>query len=487
MKKLVVVNHPSDWHARVSGVDVVSVRSYLTDPSYHDMRNVRVFNLSRNYWYQSSGYYVSLLAEARGHKVIPSVTTIQDLKSASIVRTMSEDLDAMIQHKLSRLKSNKFELSIYFGKNLSPRYDELSHKLYGLFQAPLMRAHFVFQRKWILQSLTPISAKDIPESHLVFVQKAAEAYFGRRHYERARAKKSPYDLAILVNDDDPTSPSNKPALQRFATAGERAGFDVDFITKADYDRLPEYDALFIRETTAVGHHTYRFARTAWKEDIPCLDDHLSIMRCANKVYLAETLERGHLPIPKTLIVHKENRDAVAECFGSFPIVLKQPDSSSSKGVKKVADETELKAELDRLLSDSDLVIAQEFIPTPFDWRIGVLEGRALYACKYFMAPGHWQVLNWKKSGQAGTVETIAIEDAPKAIVEAAVKAASLIGSGFYGVDLKERDGRVYVIEVNDNPNVDAGVEDRVIGTRLYDDIIGYLRRGVDAVYQTTPL
>ena len=104
-----------------------------------------------------------------------------------------------------------------------------------------------------------------------------------------------------------------------------------------------------------------------------------------------------------------------------------------------------------------------------------------------MAPGHWQVLNWKKSGQAGTVETIAVEEAPKAVIEAAVKAASLIGSGFYGVDLKEQNGRVYVIEVNDNPNVDAGVEDRVIGTQLYDDIIGYLRRGVDAVYKTAPL
>ena len=68
-----------------------------------------------------------------------------------------------------------------------------------------------------------------------------------------------------------------------------------------------------------------------------------------------------------------------------------------------------------------------------------------------------------------------------------MKAASLIGSGFYGVDLKEQNGRVYVIEVNDNPNVDAGVEDRVIGTQLYDDIIGYLRRGVDAVYKTAPL
>jgi glutathione synthase/RimK-type ligase-like ATP-grasp enzyme len=40
-----------------------------------------------------------------------------------------------------------------------------------------------------------------------------------------------------------------------------------------------------------------------------------------------------------------------------------------------------------------------------------------------------------------------------------VRAANLIGDGFYGVDIKTGpDGHV-VIEINDNPNLDHGVED----------------------------
>jgi glutathione synthase/RimK-type ligase-like ATP-grasp enzyme len=45
------------------------------------------------------------------------------------------------------------------------------------------------------------------------------------------------------------------------------------------------------------------------------------------------------------------------------------------------------------------------------------------------------------------------------VIETAVKAARCIGDGLYGVDLKETGEGVFVIEVNDNPNLDHGVED----------------------------
>ena len=42
---------------------------------------------------------------------------------------------------------------------------------------------------------------------------------------------------------------------------------------------------------------------------------------------------------------------------------------------------------------------------------------------------------------------------------AALKAARAIGPGLYGVDIKETDGAIVVIEVNDNPNLEHGIED----------------------------
>jgi glutathione synthase/RimK-type ligase-like ATP-grasp enzyme len=80
----------------------------------------------------------------------------------------------------------------------------------------------------------------------------------------------------------------------------------------------------------------------------------------------------------------------------------------------------------------------------------------------------------------GNYATLAVADAPPAVVQTAVKAAKLMGDGLYGVDIKEIDGRPMVIEINDNPSIEAGVEDKVLGAALYDAIIGALRRRVEA-------
>ena len=68
-------------------------------------------------------------------------------------------------------------------------------------------------------------------------------------------------------------------------------------------------------------------------------------------------------------------------------------------------------------------------------------------------------------------ESVPIGKAPKHVVRNAVKAASLIGKGLYGVDVKELGGKSLVIEVNDNPSIDHGVEDDILGDELYRRIL----------------
>ena len=118
-------------------------------------------------------------------------------------------------------------------------------------------------------------------------------------------------------------------------------------------------------------------------------------------------------------------------------------------------------------------MAQEYLPTTFDWRIGILDRKPLYACRYFMAPGHWQIIRQEEKGRGryGKVETLPVELAPPKAVKAALKAANLIGDGLYGVDVKESNGRFVVIEVNDNPNINSGFEDAVLKDELYRRIV----------------
>ena len=95
--------------------------------------------------------------------------------------------------------------------------------------------------------------------------------------------------------------------------------------------------------------------------------------------------------------HSEDTLQMLEDKFSYPLVLKIPDGSFSIGVKKAKDREELKLLLADFLKKSALVLIQKFLPTDFDWRIGVLEGQALYACKYYMSRGHWQIYDHGKS------------------------------------------------------------------------------------------
>jgi glutathione synthase/RimK-type ligase-like ATP-grasp enzyme len=73
--------------------------------------------------------------------------------------------------------------------------------------------------------------------------------------------------------------------------------------------------------------------------------------------------------------------------------------------------------------------------------------------------------------------------APQRLVQTALRGANLIGNGLYGVDLKEVEGRYSIIEVNDNPSVDNGVEDKMLRNYLYDRIMEVFERRVDTLHE----
>ncbi len=491
MPTIVVANSSKDWPFQIPNVQVVDARSYLTKPDYSELKNVRVFNLCRSYRYQATGYYVSLLAEARGHRPLPAVTTVQDLKSQSVVKLAGSDVDELMQKSLHRIVSDHFELSIYFGRNMTESYQRLATRLFNQFQSPLLRAHFVRNDgEWSLKNVCTISANDVPEKHWPFVIESATKYFEGQAPKSSRKANYRFDLAILTNPEERDPPSDEKAVERFVKAGNALGMRTQLIAKDDYARLAEFDALFIRETTAVNHYTYRFAQRAHSEGLVVMDDPLSIVKCSNKVYLAELMARHKILTPRTMVAHKDNWKNLQEQLG-IPLVLKKPDSAFSKGVIKVSTAGELEMAMKEMLADSDLVVAQEFLPTEFDWRIGIIDRQPLFACKYFMAPKHWQIIQQESQDSAkryGRAETIPVEVAPRGVVRTALKAANLIGDGFYGVDLKELNGKFYVIEVNDNPNVDRGVEDAILRDELYSRVMRVFLKRIEMkkahVYQS---
>ncbi len=466
--KIIVTDHPGDWTASNSETDIISPQDYFSDEQYQKSKKYKVINLCKSYHYQSLGYYVSLLAEARGHKVMPEISTLQEFRFPSLVREDAEDFDELIQQEFRKVSGDRIEIFICFGNSDFSAFNRVGLLVFNLFQAPILRAIFSKKEKWFLTNLKPLNLKELPNEHMDHLKQSLDEYLqGKKRLQKQYSRKR-YDMAILVNPEEMTPPSNKKAIQYFMKAAEQVGFNVDLITKNDFAKLIQYDALFIRETTNVNHHTFKFAKKAASEGLVVMDDPESILRCTNKVYLSELLSANKIPTPKYWIIRKD-RPGQQKMEFDFPVIIKQPDGSFSKGVKKVKDQAEMDVVLKDFFQTSDLVIAQEFIPTQFDWRVGVLNKKPFYVCKYYMATDHWQIANWKdgKLTGEGDVESVPVEQAPKQLLELAVKSTSLIGNGLYGVDIKQSNNKFYIIEINDNPNLDEGVEDQSIKQQLY--------------------
>jgi glutathione synthase/RimK-type ligase-like ATP-grasp enzyme len=469
---IIVVENHADWKPGYPENVVVTVKDYLSRQDFLTDKEVRVINLCRSYKYSSLGYYCSLLAEARGHKVIPSVRTILDISSKSIYGLETEDLDEQIQKSVKKHRANetenRFDVDIFFGRCDEEALQDVARQIFETFPTPLLRVEFELQEHWRIASIKPLYLNGLDAGEQGEFSPAINSYL-RKRWRTPKAKSVyRYDLAVLHNPHDRFSPSTPRALQNFIRAGKTLGMDVDLIEKKDYSRLAEYDALFIRDTTWINHYTYRFAKKAESEGMVVIDDPDSILKCTNKVYLAELLKANRIPTPKTVIVHKGNAGLLQSEI-AYPVVLKIPDGSFSRGVYKADDKAELDEITTRLFKESDLILGQEFAYTEFDWRIGILNREAIFACQYFMSKKHWQVVNHGSAGRftEGGWKTMAIEDAPQEVVRVALDAANLIGDGLYGVDLKQNENGVFVIEVNDNPNIDTGVEDAVLKDGLY--------------------
>lgn len=483
-----IVDKKSDWTAYYPTEDLLTAHEYLAQGSHSGSKPTQVINLCNSYRYLSYGYYTSLLAEARGHKVIPSIRTINDLGKKSIYGLNMEGLHATLNklvNKNAALRTQleeeqRLQVTLCFGQTHFAPLADLARQIFEHFPCPILSMTFRKAETWQIESLRPEGLKHLNEQEQDLFASALDAY-SRKVWRKPNTKRQyRYDLAILVDPHDKLPPSDPVALKNFIKAGRQLGMDVELIEKKDFSHLAEYDALFIRETTSISNHTYRFAKKAEVEGMVVMDDPTSILRCCNKVYLADLLASKGIPMPHTTFLYKDRKKELLAIAATlhYPAVLKVPDGAFSKGVVKVQDQAELMTQAEVYFKQSAILLVQEFMYTDYDWRIGVLNNKPLFACQYFMTKGHWQIYN-HSSGEAesGGFTTLPVHQVPAQVIKTALKATKLIGNGLYGVDLKQSGDRVVVIEVNDNPNIDSDVEDLYLKEDLYHQVMSeFLRR-----------
>src|ERR1700724_4366287 len=447
---------------------VISTSEYLARPRLFDMGRPKIVNLARSYAYQSKGYYASLLAEARGHRVVPTVETMLELREAQVYEHALPELKDELSRCARRAEfqpEGEFKLLVCFGIARAPRFEPFGRLLFDWFRCPALEVIVDRGAHLSIDRIRPRAITRLANGEAEFFRESLNNHTKREWRDPKARSIAKYDLAVLYdpNENEKTAPCSYDSIKYLARIAEKMSVDVEPITKRQLAELAEYDGFFIRETTSIDNHTYRFARRAWQEGMPVIDDPISMIRCTNKVFLMELMQQNQVPTPPTVILAEDtDLTKVVDELG-LPLVVKIPDGSFSRGVHKIESPAALKRICEELFEETDLLLAQKFLATDFDWRVGVLAGEPLFVCQYRMARGHWQVVKYRPDGSPheGGFRAFDLAQAPHEVMDIAMRAARPIGDGFYGVDLKQTDNGIVVMEVNDNPNLEHGIEDVV--------------------------
>jgi len=480
---VILVDSPRDFPNADTPHKVITTKDYLARSNLFRGSRPKMINLSRSFNYQSRGYYCSLLAEARGHRIIPSVETMVDLGARQLYAQALPELDDSLQKALAGAedKSVPGRILVYFGAVADHRFDRFGRLLFDWFRCPVLEVTVEANGRAQIKKLAAVPVTKLTPEELVHFHAALHTHTTREWRSRKDRATPRYSFAVLYNPQEQLPPSSLASLKHWSRIAEKFGVEVEPITRRDLPRLAEFDALFIRETTSIDDHTYRFARRAVQEGMPVIDDPISMIRCTNKIYLHELMTTNGIAVPPTVIIAGMHDLTRAADELGFPMVLKVPDSSFSRGVKKVDDLGELNALAKEWFEDTDLLLAQQFMPTTFDWRVGVLGGKPIFVCQYMMAKKHWQIVKHGTNGHLieGAHNTIALSEAPPDVVDIGLRAAQLIGQGLYGVDIKETSNGLFLVEVNDNPNIEHGVEDQADKDQVWIELTRWFTERLD--------
>ncbi|WP_342768377.1 RimK family protein [Kushneria sinocarnis] len=333
----IVVDRLADWRPYYPSDDLITADDYLAlEAAARPDDATHVINLCSGLDYLGTGYYVSLLAEARGQRVQPGVETLNQLSRKALIDLELAGLDELMAELARRgiLTGDTMRLRLFFGRTCSEGLDRLGRRLFERLPCPLMEARLTRRSdRWRLSRLRPLPLSALEEHE-------EDRFAGALNQHTRKVWRSPtarrryrFDLAMLVDPQESLPPSNRSALKQFIRAGRERGLDVSLITRRDEGRLAAFDGLFIRETTRLDHHTWRMARRAEHEGLVVIDDPQSILRCTNKVYLHALLQARGIPAPQGHLLYRGDFRRLRELAGtlSWPQVLKIPDGAFSRG------------------------------------------------------------------------------------------------------------------------------------------------------------
>ena len=115
----IVVDRLADWQPYYPSEDLISADEFLAlDGAATADDATHVINLCANLDYLETGYYVSLLAQARNQRVLPSVETLNQLSRKALIDMQLAAIDPLLMelNKRGVLEGESFTLRVFFGE-----------------------------------------------------------------------------------------------------------------------------------------------------------------------------------------------------------------------------------------------------------------------------------------------------------------------------------------------------------------------------------
>ena len=225
---VILVDQPKDLPNADTPHKVITTSEYLARPRLFDAARPKLVNLARSYAYQSKGYYASLLAEARGHRVVPSVETMLELREAKLYEHALPELEDELNRCARRADfqpESELKLLVCFGLARDARFEVVRAAAVRLVPLPgarshrrarhlaLDRAHPAAQYHPARQRRGRLPARIAAPAHQARVARSQGAHAGEIR-PRGALRSEREDAAVLAGLDQAFRPHRREAFRR---------------------------------------------------------------------------------------------------------------------------------------------------------------------------------------------------------------------------------------------------------------------------------
>jgi len=242
---VILVDQPKDLPNADTPHKVITTSEYLARPRLFDVGRPKLVNLARSYAYQSKGYYASLLAEARGHRVVPTVETMLELREAKLYEHALPELEDELNRCARRADfqpEGELKLLVCFGIAHDPRFESFGRLLFDWFRCPALEV-MVEPGTWLsIDRIRPRNITRLANGEATFLRESLHQHTRREWRDPKARTLAKYDLAVLYDPNEKLPPSSPNTIKYMARIAEKLSIDVEPITRKQLPELAEHMA-----------------------------------------------------------------------------------------------------------------------------------------------------------------------------------------------------------------------------------------------------